>query len=90
MAFWKTKKTEPPVVPLNGTIEGKEEESSKTSLRAKDAKDVITQVAKQRRGAEEKIVETKQVITFELDKWKYRRAFYGTYFYQYRLEYCWY
>ena len=71
MAFWKTKKTEPPVVPLNGTIEGKEEESSKTSLRAKDAKDVITQVAKQRRGAEEKIVETKQVITFELDKEEY-------------------
>ena len=72
MAFWKTsaksaqggssgKKTEPPVVPPNGTMESK----------AEDAKEVITQVAKQRRGAEEKIVETKQVITFELDKEEY-------------------
>lgn len=63
MPFWKTQKTEPPVAPQSVAMEGKEKPS--------DAKEVITQVAKQRRGAEEKMVETKQVITFELDKEEY-------------------
>ena len=66
MPFWKTKKKEEEqsVVPPRGTMSGKEEKLS-------DAKEVITQVVKQRRGAEEKMVETKQVITFELDKEEY-------------------
>ncbi|TSC94020.1 MAG: CheW protein [Parcubacteria group bacterium Licking1014_1] len=70
MAFWKNKKKkgeEPSVAPLNGTMKGKE----KTPLRPKDAKEVIAQVAQQQQSAEKKVVETKQVITFELDKEEY-------------------
>ena len=74
MPFWKTsakggsasggKKTE-------DTKLRRPEESESRPQASGDAKEVITQVVKQRRGAEEKMVETKQVITFEIDKEEY-------------------
>lgn len=45
--------------------------TEKTQASGNDAKEVITQVAQQQQGAKQKAVETKQVITFEIDKEEY-------------------
>jgi len=67
---WNTKKIDPVKNQSPQTIVVLPE-AERTSNGALGTKEVITQVAKQRRSAEEKLVETKQIVTFELDKEEY-------------------
>lgn len=66
MAFWKTKKKEEEAGSRTETLLNPNALVPNTS-----SKEVITQVARQQQGAEQKTVETKQVITFLLDKEEY-------------------
>ena len=73
MTFWKTSAKGASRPDGQGTPPGEQAGASgeKKIEKEEDAKRVIAQVAKQQRSAEEKAVETKQIITFELDKEEY-------------------
>ena len=66
-SFWETKKEEEEkdANPVRGR------EGSQRASASNGTKEVVTQVAQQQQSAEKKVVETKQVITFELDKEEY-------------------
>lgn len=67
---WKTKKEK---TSAKGRKKAQQSSLAPSSeaIKGKNAKEVITQVAKQQQRPEEKAVETKQFITFDLDKEEY-------------------
>ena len=75
MAFslpWKTKETKQEEEGETGSrLQALGSNLKPSDLAPNAHKEVITQVAQQQQSAEKKVVETKQVITFELDKEEY-------------------